>query len=57
VDKQRDVPWAETVAAFGQMMIVRHDSDRMIVLPRYRDDEADRRSDETCPSPKPWPLA
>jgi hypothetical protein len=48
VDTQRDVPWAETVAAFGQMMIVRHDSDRMIVLPRYRDDEADARSDETA---------
>ena len=43
-------PSAEIVAAFGQVMIVRHDADRMVVLlPRADDDVPDDGSDTATP--------
>jgi hypothetical protein len=34
---EQHVPWAEIVARFGQLIMVRHEADRMVALPRYAD--------------------
>jgi hypothetical protein len=44
--EEQPVPWAEVVRAFGEMIIIRHDADRMVVLPRYRDRDAANEEDD-----------
>lgn len=39
--------WAEIVAAYGQLIIVRHDGDRLVILPGYGDYD-DTIDEEDC---------